>query len=87
MLFKPSFLFQCGTQHDVNVQEIWECVNSERGSILLKGYGDETHVLDPSFVPYLTIDGSTEYQDQGMRNLFATVCQLLDPKPKECTMI
>lgn len=81
------FFFQCGNEHNVNVQEIWTCLNSERGSILLKEYGDETHALEPSFVPYLTIDGSPDYQDQAIRNLFATVCLLLNPKPAECTVI
>ncbi|KAJ8736416.1 hypothetical protein PYW08_007072 [Mythimna loreyi] len=80
-------LHWCGTQHDVNVQEIWKCLHSPRGSILLKGHGDATHALDPSFVPYLTIDGSTHYQDQAMSNLFATVCLMLKPMPRECTII
>lgn len=79
-----SLPFQCGFQENVKVQEIWECVNSKHGSILLKGYGDETHALQPSYVPYLMIDGSSEYQDQGTSNLLATICQMLRPKPSTC---
>nr|XP_021187336.2 gamma-interferon-inducible lysosomal thiol reductase [Helicoverpa armigera] len=79
-----SVINWCGAEHDVHVQDIWRCVHSRRGSYLLKRYGDETHAVAPAFVPYLTIDGTTLYQEQALNNLVATVCQMLTPKPREC---
>ncbi|KAH9637995.1 hypothetical protein HF086_014856 [Spodoptera exigua] len=81
-----SVFHWCGSQDNVDVQTIWRCVHSDHGSILVKRYGDETHALAPSFVPFLTIDDSIIYQDEALTNLLGTVCQLLKPKPKECTL-
>ncbi|XP_075980844.1 uncharacterized protein LOC142979636 [Anticarsia gemmatalis] len=79
-----SVLTTCSFTENVNISEIGMCVNSPRGAIVLKQYGDETHELEPSYVPYIVLDGSSQYQDRAAGNLVDTVCQLLNPKPSVC---
>lgn len=79
-----SAIRSCGRTENVHIYDIWQCMNGTRSSDLLKAYGDETHVVKPTYVPYVELDGSSEDQDSILGNLFATVCQKLTPKPPVC---
>ncbi|CAB3239910.1 unnamed protein product [Arctia plantaginis] len=79
-----SVVSWCGYTEKVHIAEIWKCVKGLRGNILLKKYGDATHELSPSYVPYLMINGSTQHQDEASSDLLGTVCRILNPKPKAC---
>ncbi|XP_049879208.1 gamma-interferon-inducible lysosomal thiol reductase-like isoform X2 [Pectinophora gossypiella] len=74
----------CTYKLNVAIDGIRHCVNNERGSILLKDYGEETHRLRPRYVPFVILDNSTDEQDEATGNLIATICHKLDPKPAAC---
>ncbi|XP_030029414.2 GILT-like protein 1 [Manduca sexta] len=77
-----SVLNWCGYKLNAPINGIWECVNSERGSIVLKNFGALTHALSPRYVPYLVFDGSLD--NQARANLMSAVCRRLHPAPPSC---
>ncbi|XP_026732252.1 gamma-interferon-inducible lysosomal thiol reductase-like [Trichoplusia ni] len=79
-----SVFYWCGYIEKVNVRKMKKCLNSKRGPILLKEYGDETTALQLSYVPYVLINGSEDYQDQASSDLIGTVCRMLRPQPAAC---
>ncbi|CAH0592397.1 unnamed protein product [Chrysodeixis includens] len=79
-----SAFYWCGYVENANVIEMKKCITSKYGIDLLKEHGDETHALQLSYVPYVLIDGSGDYQDQASSDLIGTVCRLLHPQPAAC---
>ncbi|XP_004930220.1 GILT-like protein 1 [Bombyx mori] len=79
-----SVIHWCGYKLKVLVSRILDCVNSKRGSVILKNYGDQTQMLMLKYVPYILIDNSAEKQNDAMVNLISTVCKILVPTPQVC---
>lgn len=82
MLF---ILFQCSSKLSVDRHHILSCANSELGSQLLKKYGDDTHIINPSFIPTILINGSKDNQGGILKNFLLEVCKRIDmPLPPPC---
>jgi len=70
-------LEECAPRMRIDLQPIYECANSRKGSELLVGYGNETKKIDLSFVPSIGIDGIFDYdeQDDILRKFDSVFCQ------------
>lgn len=78
-------VFQCATKLNVDRDHILSCANSDHGSQLLKKYGDDTHIIDPSFIPTILINGSKGNQGSILKNFLLEVCKQIDmPLPPPC---
>ncbi|KAM3967572.1 gamma-interferon-inducible lysosomal thiol reductase [Aphomia sociella] len=74
----------CGYSLNLPVKGIFECMYTERGTHLMKGYGDETFLLRPHYVPHVILDNSTTDQRQVISDLMTSVCRNLHPAPPPC---
>ncbi|XP_011860005.1 PREDICTED: gamma-interferon-inducible lysosomal thiol reductase-like [Vollenhovia emeryi] len=76
----------CARRISVDLDSLKECTNTERGKELLAKYGEMTNSLAPrvSFIPTITLDGSSEHQVRILKNLFKEVCLRFKVTPKEC---
>ncbi|XP_073957590.1 GILT-like protein 2 [Choristoneura fumiferana] len=73
-----NVLTSCGAKFHIQTNDIRECVNSKRGSALLREYGDQTHALSLNGVPSLMLDGEpSEFLEYDL-------CRLLRPTPRVC---
>lgn len=69
----------------VETAGIGTCATSDHGSALLKKHGDDTHIVKPSFIPTITINGSSDNQPALLKNFLLEVCKLIDmPLPPPC---
>ncbi|KAJ3639566.1 hypothetical protein Zmor_002917 [Zophobas morio] len=79
---------KCGQELKIEYTPIGECANGDRGTALLKTYGERTHSLIPSvkFIPTIELNGSQTIVQQSaiLKNLLTSVCQLFQKKPKSC---
>ncbi|XP_063358054.1 gamma-interferon-inducible lysosomal thiol reductase-like [Cydia amplana] len=73
----------CGHQYNISAYAIWETMNTGRGAMLLKGYGDETHALRPRYVPYVVLDGAVA-DSVTTNHLGYFACRLLNPRLSAC---
>ncbi|XP_026758566.3 gamma-interferon-inducible lysosomal thiol reductase-like [Galleria mellonella] len=80
-------LSMCGYILNLPINDISECINSERSSLLLKGYGEETRLLRPKYVPYVIIEDPAYGQFQLTNDLKATVCRIFHQVPPPCSRI
>lgn len=79
------FLFQCAKDMKIDPEPISLCASSENGSSLLKKYGDDTHVVNPTFIPTILLNGSKDNQAAILKNFLLEVCKLIDmPLPPPC---
>ncbi|XP_028156243.1 gamma-interferon-inducible lysosomal thiol reductase-like [Ostrinia furnacalis] len=74
----------CNYTLQLRTQGIWECVNGDRSSALLKAYGEETRALRISYVPYVVLGSSTDGPDDAGGDLMSTICHKLSPAPPPC---
>ncbi|KAL6264955.1 hypothetical protein P5V15_005050 [Pogonomyrmex californicus] len=76
----------CAGRISVDLESIKKCTNMERGKELLAKYGEMTNSLVPrvSFIPTVTLDGSSEHQVKILKNLLKEVCLHFKVTPKEC---
>lgn len=80
-----NFYLQCGKQMNVDIEPISSCAGSEHGSHLLKKYGDDTHLLKPTFIPTILLNGSRDNQAAILKNFLLEVCKLINiPLPPPC---
>lgn len=78
-------LLQCSSKFNVDKDQILHCANSEHASELLKKYGDDTHIIEPSFIPTILINGSKDNQGGILKNFLLEVCKRIDmPLPPPC---
>ncbi|KAL0116774.1 hypothetical protein PUN28_009998 [Cardiocondyla obscurior] len=82
----PGIMDTCAKRISVDLTSIKKCTNAERGKILLAKYGDMTNSLVPrvSFIPTITLNGSSEHQVRILKNLLKEVCLQFKVTPKEC---
>ncbi|XP_011708104.1 PREDICTED: GILT-like protein C02D5.2 isoform X2 [Wasmannia auropunctata] len=76
----------CAERMSVDLESMRKCSNGERGKELLAKYGEMTNSLVPrvSFIPTITLDGSSEHQVRILKNLLKEVCLQFKVTPKEC---
>ena len=61
------------------------CARHDLGSSLLKKHGDDTHIVQPTFIPTITLNGSKDNQAAILKNFLLEVCKLIDmPLPPPC---
>ncbi|RVE41793.1 hypothetical protein evm_013562 [Chilo suppressalis] len=78
-------LKRCAKELKIDPDPISSCASDDNGSELLKKYGDDTHIISPSFIPTITINGSKDNQAAILKNLRLEVCKLIDmPLPPGC---
>lgn len=78
-------LERCAKQLKIEAKPINICANSDHGSALLKKHGDDTHILKPSFIPTILMNGSGDNQAAILKNFLLEVCKLIDmPLPPPC---
>ncbi|XP_044256926.1 gamma-interferon-inducible lysosomal thiol reductase-like [Tribolium madens] len=80
---------KCGQELGVKYTPIGDCANSDRGTTLLKKYGERTHSLRSTvkFIPTIELDGSQTIVPQSaiLKNFHKSVCQLFKRKPRQCS--
>ncbi|CAB3240568.1 unnamed protein product [Arctia plantaginis] len=78
-------LERCAKLMKIEADPISNCAKHEHGSALLKKYGDDTHILNPTFIPTIIINGSGGNQPAILKNFLLEVCKLIDmPLPPPC---
>ncbi|XP_014479498.1 PREDICTED: GILT-like protein C02D5.2 [Dinoponera quadriceps] len=70
----------------VEAESIRRCSGTGKGKELLAKYGQMTNSLVPrvSFIPTITLDGSSDNQVRILKNLLKEVCLHFKVMPKEC---
>lgn len=64
----------------INSEPIKQCAKSDRGTSLLKYYGDESKKANFKFVPYILINGVENSGD----NFKQDVCRAFSKPPPAC---
>ncbi|KAL0851222.1 hypothetical protein ABMA28_007066 [Loxostege sticticalis] len=78
-------LERCAKDLKIDPASISSCASQEQGSALLKKHGDDTHIINPSFIPTITLNGSKDNQPAILKNFLLEVCKLIDmPLPPPC---
>ncbi|KAJ0182565.1 hypothetical protein K1T71_001934 [Dendrolimus kikuchii] len=78
-------LLRCAKQMKIDPDPISNCANSDHGSALLKKHGDDTHIVNPTFIPTILLNSSKENQAAILKNFLLEVCKLIDiPLPPPC---
>ncbi|CAD0194762.1 unnamed protein product [Chrysodeixis includens] len=78
-------LARCAKEMKISPDPIKNCANTDHGSALLKKHGDDTHILQPTFIPTITLNGSKGNQAAILKNFLLEVCKLIDmPLPPPC---
>ncbi|XP_028156024.1 gamma-interferon-inducible lysosomal thiol reductase-like [Ostrinia nubilalis] len=78
-------LERCAKDVKVDTDQIIGCASGEQGSALLKKHGDDTHIISPTFIPTITLNGSKGNQAAILKNFLLEVCKLIDmPLPPPC---
>lgn len=76
-------IFQCGKEQNVDAVAIKECAKGEKGTQLLKYYGDESSDGHYSYVPYLRING----EHRARFNFVYKVCKTFKVPPPPCVEV
>ncbi|KYM99315.1 GILT-like protein C02D5.2, partial [Cyphomyrmex costatus] len=81
-----SIMKTCAERIPVDLESIKKCSNTGMGRELLAKYGEMTNSLVPqvSFIPTITLDGSSEHQVRILKNLLKEICLRFKVPPKEC---
>ncbi|XP_063358052.1 GILT-like protein 1 [Cydia amplana] len=80
-------LSRCAKEMNVDPNPISTCSSSEHGSNLLKKYGDDTQIIDPYFIPTITLNGSVPKKTLPaiLKNFLLEVCKRIAmPLPPPC---
>ncbi|KAG7310722.1 hypothetical protein JYU34_003529 [Plutella xylostella] len=78
-------LDRCGKEFKVDISRISSCAASEHGSALLKKHGDDTHIIEPGFIPTIIVNNSKDNQPALLKNFLLEVCKLINiPLPPPC---
>lgn len=78
-------MLQCAKKMKIDPEPISNCATQEHGAALLKKHGDDTHILKPTFIPTITLNGSKDNQAAILKNFLLEVCKLIDmPLPPPC---
>jgi interferon gamma-inducible protein 30 len=73
--------YECGTQLGINMDQLKECTNSEKGRALELSAGRATQSHNVSYVPFIFVNGHHTKND----TLLEPICDLLqDDKPTIC---
>nr|NP_001298301.1 gamma-interferon-inducible lysosomal thiol reductase-like [Papilio polytes]BAM19237.1 simila to CG41378 [Papilio polytes] len=73
----------CGKEQNVDAVAIKECAKGEKGTQLLKYYGDESSDGHYSYVPYLRING----EHRARFNFVFKVCKTFKVPPPPCVEV
>lgn len=78
-------LQRCSKSMNIDSDPISNCANTDHGSELLKKHGDDTHILNPTFIPTVILNGSRSNQPAILKNFLLEICKLIDiPLPPPC---
>lgn len=78
-------LERCGKLMNIEVKPIKSCAVSDRGSLILKNHGEDTHKVNPTFIPTITLNGSHNNQGAILKNFLLEVCKIINiPLPPPC---
>ncbi|XP_030748377.1 gamma-interferon-inducible lysosomal thiol reductase-like [Sitophilus oryzae] len=80
---------RCGHEHNIDFAPVNKCATEQKGSILLKKFGERTHDLSPrvKFVPTIELNESQTFESQAsiLKDLLRAVCNVYQTKPEVCT--
>lgn len=65
-------------------EDIIKCANTNIGTQLLKHYGEITRLLNPKWVPTVTLNGCADNQTEVQKHLLENICELLKNPPRVC---
>ncbi|XP_014356159.2 gamma-interferon-inducible lysosomal thiol reductase-like [Papilio machaon] len=74
---------QCGKEQNVDADSIKECAKGDKGTLLLKYYGDESAKGHYRYVPYLKING----KHRARANFMHKVCKIFTVPPPPCVEV
>ncbi|XP_073957737.1 gamma-interferon-inducible lysosomal thiol reductase-like protein [Choristoneura fumiferana] len=80
-------LSRCAKSMNVDPEPISTCANNNLGSALLMKYGADTHIINPYFIPTVTLNGSKPKQTLPaiLKNFLLEVCKRIAmPLPPPC---
>lgn len=71
-----NIMKSCAKRMNIDYWSIYDCFVGDKGKELLAGYGEATRKLVPavSFIPTVTLDGSSEDQPKILKDLLQEVC-------------
>lgn len=72
---------------NIDPEPINTCANGDLGSALLMKYGVDTHIVNPYFIPTVTLNGSKPKQTLAaiLKNFLLEVCKRIAmPLPPPC---
>ncbi|XP_013177194.1 PREDICTED: gamma-interferon-inducible lysosomal thiol reductase-like [Papilio xuthus] len=73
----------CGKNQNVDADSIKECAKGNKGTLLLKYYGDESAKGQYNYVPYLVING----EHRTRSNFMYKVCKIFTVTPPPCVEV
>ncbi|XP_076754173.1 gamma-interferon-inducible lysosomal thiol reductase-like protein isoform X1 [Xylocopa sonorina] len=78
----------CARRMNIDYNTIFKCFTGEKSKELLAKYGEQTNALTPSisFIPTVTLDGSSENQARILKNLLQEVCLHFKIMPEGCIL-
>ncbi|XP_041975453.1 GILT-like protein 1 [Aricia agestis] len=80
-----SALYRCAKQYNLDPEPIKICATHRLGSALLKKHGDDTSIINPKFIPTITLNGSKDNQRAILKNFLLEICKMIDmPLPPPC---
>ncbi|XP_030765633.1 gamma-interferon-inducible lysosomal thiol reductase-like [Sitophilus oryzae] len=81
-----TILQGCAEQNDISWTDVEDCLSSGLADDLLSANGNKTKVVDPSFIPTITIDNvySQDNQDGAIKHLKTLLCNILQYPIEYC---
>ncbi|KAF7287015.1 GILT-like protein 1 [Rhynchophorus ferrugineus] len=81
---------RCGREQNIDFTPINKCAVEQKGSILLKKFGERTHSLSPriTFIPTIELNESQTFEPQAaiLKDLLKAVCKVYQSKPNGCNL-
>jgi len=88
LMAEPTAHLKCAREVGLDFELLFSCENSGQSTELLHKNGVQTLALDPKadFIPWLIFNGewSSDNQDNGLKDLKATACQIAGNEPEVC---
>lgn len=82
---------RCGRKLNIDFAPISKCAIEQKGSILLKKFGERTHALNPKvrFIPTIQLNDSQSFESQAaiLKDLLKAVCKVYRDKPDRCNSV
>ncbi|KAL4702947.1 hypothetical protein ACJJTC_008725 [Scirpophaga incertulas] len=75
---------KCGMLLKINAEPIKDCAKSKKGEDLLKYFGDESHKVNYSYVPFILIN-DVEWDQEKEPDFMKSVCAAFRVPPTQCT--